>query len=191
MERGCQGRIITSTYQNFTDIESLKSFYTLMGRCSNFKCHLDYESFHDTGYATLGYHSKGYLFEFDDHRELVIGSSNITRYALLKNIEWDVSVADSFELGVYDEAKKEFEEKWEATEVLDAELINKYATKLNFAIERWDMDYDLSASKIKPNYMQKKALKELNRYRAMGINRALTIASAGLSLIHISEPTRP
>ena len=45
--------------QNFTDIESLKSFYSLMGRCSNFQCHLDYESFHDTGYATLGYHSKG------------------------------------------------------------------------------------------------------------------------------------
>jgi len=179
VERGCRGRIITSTYQNFTDIESLKSFYTLMGKCQNFQCHLDYESFHDTGYATLGYHSKGYLFEFNDYRELVIGSSNITRYALLKNIEWDVSVADCFEPGVYDEALKEFEQKWEATEVLDAELINKYATKLNFAIERWDMDYDLSASKIKPNYMQKKALKELNRYRAVGVNRALTIASAG------------
>lgn len=179
VERGCKGRIITSTYQNFTDIESLKSFYTLMGRCPNFQCHLDYENFHDTGYATLGYHSKGYLFEFEDHRELVVGSSNITRYALLKNIEWDVSVSDSFEPGVYDDAKREFEEKWDATERLDAELINKYATKLNFAIERWDMDYDFSASKIKPNYMQKKALKELNRYRAIGVNRALTIASAG------------
>ena len=102
VERGCKGRIITSTYQNFTDIESLKSFYALMGRCSNFQCHLDYESFHDTGYSTLGYHSKGYLFEFDGHRELVIGSSNITRYALLKNIEWDVSVKDYFVNGVYD-----------------------------------------------------------------------------------------
>lgn len=179
VERGCEGRIITSTYQNFTDIESLKSFYTLMGRYPNFKCHLDYESFHDTGYATLGYHSKGYLFEFDDHREIVIGSSNITRYALLKNIEWDVSVADNFEHGVYDDALIEYEEKWEATKLLDAEIINMYATKLNFAIERWDMDYDLSIAKIKPNYMQKRALKELNRYRAVGVNRALTIASAG------------
>lgn len=179
VERGCKGRIITSTYQNFTDIESLKSFYALMGRYPNFQCHLDYESFHDTGYSTLGYHSKGYLFEFDDHRELVIGSSNITRYALLKNIEWDVSVKDYFVNGVYDDALKEFEEKWAATELLNAELIVKYAQRLSYAIERWDMDYDLSASKIKPNYMQKKALKELNRYRAIGVNRALTIASAG------------
>ena len=179
VERGCKGRIITSTYQNFTDIESLKSFYALMGRCSNFQCHLDYESFHGTDYSTLGYHSKGYLFEFDDHRELVIGSSNITRYALLKNIEWDVSVKDYFVNGAYDDALKEFEEKWFATELLNAELIVKYAQRLSYAIERWDMDYDLSASKIKPNYMQKKALKELNRYRAIGVNRALTIASAG------------
>lgn len=179
VERGCKGRIITSTYQNFTDIESLKSFYALMGRCSNFQCHLDYESFHGTDYSTLGYHSKGYLFEFDDHRELVIGSSNITRYALLKNIEWDVSVKDYFVNGAYDDAFKEFEEKWAATELLNAELIVKYAQRLSYAIERWDMDYDLSASKIKPNYMQKKALKELNRYRAIGVNRALTIASAG------------
>lgn len=179
VERGCKGRIITSTYQNFTDIESLKSFYALMGRCSNFQCHLDYESFHGTDYSTLGYYSKGYLFEFDDHRELVIGSSNITRYALLKNIEWDVSVKDYFVNGAYDDALKEFEEKWSATELLNAELIVKYAQRLSYAIERWDMDYDLSASKIKPNYMQKKALKELNRYRAIGVNRALTIASAG------------
>lgn len=179
VERGCKGRIITSTYQNFTDIESLKSFYALMGRCSNFQCHLDYESFHGTDYSTLGYHSKGYLFEFADHRELVIGSSNITRYALLKNIEWDVSVKDYFVNGAYDDALKEFEEKWSVTELLNAELIVKYAQRLSYAIERWDMDYDLSASKIKPNYMQKKALKELNRYRAIGVNRALTIASAG------------
>lgn len=179
VERGCKGRIITSTYQNFTDIESLNSFYSLMGRCSNFECHLDYECFHDNGYSTLGYHSKGYLFEFEDHREVVIGSSNLTRYALLKNIEWDVAVADRFESGVYDEALKEFEEKWNATELLDSGLIKKYSIRLNYAIERWDMDYDLASSKIKPNYMQKKALKELNRYRATGVNRALTIASAG------------
>ena len=53
VERGCEGRIITSTYQNFTDIESLKSFFALMNRCPNFRCHLDYECFHDSGYSTI------------------------------------------------------------------------------------------------------------------------------------------
>ena len=179
VERGCKGRIITSTYQNFTDIESLKSFYSLMGRCPNFECHLDYECFHDTGYATLGYHSKGYLFGFDDCCELIVGSSNITRYALLKNIEWDVVIREDFTSEVYAQAMSEFEDKWQATHLLNSDIISLYANKLNFAIERWDMDYDLSAANIKPNFMQRKALKELNRYRAVGTSRALVVAAAG------------
>lgn len=62
---------------------------------------------------------------------------------------------------------------------LNADIINLYANKLNFAIERWDMDYDLQTSNIKPNFMQRKALKELNRYRAVGTARALVVAAAG------------
>jgi len=115
VERGAKGRVITSTYQNFTDIESLKSFFALQDRCSNFECHLDHEYFHDSGYATLGYHSKGYLFEFEDCCELIVGSSNITRYALLKNIEWDLLISEEKTSAVYAEAMKEFEDKWEAT----------------------------------------------------------------------------
>lgn len=41
------------------------------------------------------------------------------------------------------------------------------------------MDYDVANSEIKPNYMQRRALKELNRVRAMGATRALITASAG------------
>lgn len=176
VERGAKGRIITSIYQNFTDIESLKSFFALQSRCSNFSCHLDYESFHDDSYMTLGYHSKGYLFSFEDHKELIVGSSNITRYALLKNIEWDVVVTEE---ETYQAAFAEYENKWEYSYPLTREIIDKYATKLNFAIERWDMDYDLSTAKVKPNFMQRRALKELNRYRAMGTGRALVVSAAG------------
>lgn len=176
IERGCKGKIITSTYQNFTDIESLKSFFALASKHENFECHLDHESFHDEGYAIRGFHSKGYLFEFEDHFETIIGSSNITRYALLKNIEWDVSSEDP---ALFSSALAEFETLWNATHQLNQDIINLYSTKLNFAIERWDMDYDFSSSNIKPNFMQRKALKELNRYRAVGTSRALVVAAAG------------
>lgn len=178
VERGAKGRIITSTYQNFTDIESIKSFFMLQNKYSNFECHLDYECFHDSSYSTLGYHSKGYIFKFDNSYEVIVGSSNITRYALLKNIEWDIVINEK-EPNVYNQALSEFEDKWSATHLLNSEIINLYSNKLNFAIERWDMDYDLSASDIKPNFMQRKALKELNRYRAVGTNRALVVAAAG------------
>lgn len=48
VERGAKGRLITSTYQNFTDIESLKIFYALQNRCEKYigaetyPSHMDY-----------------------------------------------------------------------------------------------------------------------------------------------------
>ena len=82
LHRGAKGKIITSTYQNFTDIGSLEQFLTWQKEYDNFECHLDYECFGDNGF-----HTKGYMFEYDDSVELVVGSSNITRFALLKNFE--------------------------------------------------------------------------------------------------------
>lgn len=178
--RGAHGQLITSTYQNFTDVDSLQFFYDLQTRYPDrFTCKLDKECFHDIHGNTVGFHSKGYLFEFADRNELLVGSSNITVYALLKNIEWDVSVIDEDDGETYASAKAEFDSLWEQTLPLSLDLIDEYRTRLYYSIERWDMDYDIANSEVKPNYMQRRALKELNRVRAMGASRALITASAG------------
>jgi len=180
IERGVKGKLITSTYQNFTDVESLNFFLKLAIAFENFECHLDDECFYDEkNYSTNGFHTKGYLFEFENRCELIVGSSNITRYALLKNIEWDLVVNCQKQDETYRTACKEFDDLWTKTYGLTQDRINIYAQKINFAIERWDMDYDLAEQKIKPNYMQRKALKELNRNRAIGISRALIISATG------------
>lgn len=177
LARGSRGFLITSTYQNFTDIESLRSFKNLMNKYpESFKCHLDVYDKFDNG---VGFHTKGYLFEFRDRNELLIGSSNITLYALLKNIEWDLSIIEDKNNLTFSEAKKEFYALWNRSLDLTDELIDEYKTKLYYSIERWDMDYDISNNEYKPNYMQKRALKELNRYRAIGVKRAMIVASAG------------
>ena len=180
LERGAKGKLITSTYQNFTDIESLNFFLKLALSFENFECHLDDECFYDEkNYSTNGFHTKGYLFEFNDHCELVVGSSNITRYALLKNIEWDLVVDCQKQDDAYQSALKEYNNLWDKTFEITQDRINLYAQKINFAIERWDMDYDLAEQIIKPNYMQRKALKELNRNRAIGISKSLIISATG------------
>ena len=180
ISRGAKGKLITSTYQNFTDVDSIQFFLRLQNEYpESFSCHLDRECFHDLSGNTVGFHSKGYLFEFDDHQELLVGSSNITVYALLKNIEWDVSVVEEGEGLTYVAAKKEFDSLWNRTLPLDQDLIDEYKTRLYYSIERWDMDYDIANSEVKPNYMQRRALKELNRIRAMGAEKALVVASAG------------
>lgn len=179
LDRGCKGRIITSTYQNFTDIESLYSLLSLAEKYPQFECHLDNNCFHDEQYSTIGYHTKGYIFTFIDHCEIIIGSSNITRYALIKNIEWDLLLSEKKNSNLFMDTIKEFNGCWNGTGELSRELIKEYEIQLNYAIERWDMDYDVANEIIRPNYMQRAALKELNRYRVMGVGRAIAIASAG------------
>lgn len=172
--RGAKGRIITSTYQNFTDIPSLEIFFSWMEKYKNFSCHIDYNSFGDNGF-----HSKGYIFEIDNQYEFLIGSSNITRFALLKNIEWNVSLKRNTTDSTIKEALKEFDYLWNRTLLLSLDAIKQYKIQIDYAIEKWDMDYDINYEnkKIMPNAMQRKALKELRRYRDMGINKALIVAA--------------
>ena len=177
LARGAKGRLITTTYQNFTDIDSLEYFFSLKTKYPDqFDCHLDKDCFIDKSGNKVGFHSKGYLFKFYDHNELLVGSSNITVYALLKNVEWDVSLIDD---DIYSQAMTEFDYLWNKTHSLSRDLIAEYRTRLFYAIERWDMDYDVANADTKPNYMQRTALKELNRIRAMGNTKALVCAAAG------------
>lgn len=172
LNRGVKGRIITSTYQNFTDIPSLRIFKKWMETYSNFSCHLDFNSFEDNGF-----HTKGYIFQTKNGYEFLVGSSNITRFALLKNIEWNVSLTRNKEDEIINEALLEFDSLWNKTNLLSEEIIKKYTTQIEYAIERWDMDYGYNQIKVIPNAMQKAALKEIRRYRDMGEKRALIIAA--------------
>lgn len=175
LERGAKGRIITSTYQNFTDISSLKDFLAWQNKYDNFECHLDMNCFGENGF-----HSKGYLFEYDDSIEIIVGSSNITRFALLKNIEWNISLISKNNIESYDEAIKNFEYLWDRTFKLSEDVIKQYNFVLDYAIEKWDMDYiNPLTQNIVPNSMQRKALKELTRYRDTGVKRALIISATG------------
>lgn len=175
LKRGINGKIIVSTYQNFTDITSLEYFLSLMNTHSNFECHIDFNCFDDNGF-----HTKGYIFDMNDSNMIIIGSTNITRFALLKNIEWNLSINSDNKEKYYEDIKNEFNFLWDKTMILNTEIIRQYSNQLNYAIERWDMDYISDSNKvICPNLMQRKALKEIRRYRDIGVNKALIIAATG------------
>ena len=176
LKRGVQGRILTSTYQNFTDIPSLEVFLKWQETYPNFKCRLEYESFGDDGF-----HTKGYIFKFKDHHEVIIGSSNITFYALVKNKEWDLSIEVSQDDEVYQSIAKEFDYLWDHTNPLNHDIVRQYTEHLKYAIEQWDMDFfdPQNQQQIRPNLMQRQALKEISRYRSMNVNKALVVAATG------------
>ncbi len=177
LQRGVKGRLVTSTYQNFTDIPSLRTFLELQEKYPNFECRLEDKSFGDDGF-----HTKGYLFEYEDGScECLIGSSNITYFALLKNKEWNLGVSSEDHLPIKEDVEKEFDLFWNKISPLTKELIDSYATVLEYAIFGWDMDYIVSSKDegLSPNYMQRQALKELQRYRNLGQDKAMVIAATG------------
>ena len=175
LDRGVIGKIITSTYQNFTDIASLNTFIKWMNKYPNFIWIIDFNLFGDNGF-----HSRGYLFEYNYLYEFIVGSSNITRFALLKNIEWNVSLVSNKELSSINAAYSEFNNLWNKTKLLNKDIINKYSLILDYAIEKWDMDYfNPETEGIKPNSMQRRALKELRRNRDLGVKKALLISATG------------
>lgn len=174
LKRGVEGKLITSTYQNFTDVNSLDIFKDWMEKYPNFQCHLDFNCFGDNGF-----HSKGYIFKLEEEYEFLVGSSNITRFALLKNIEWNVSLVRKDNNEVISASMKDFNDLWDRTLKLNNDLIKEYKELVEFAIVKWDMDYvsDYKDKNIRPNAMQKVALKELRRYRDTGVTKALIVAA--------------
>ncbi len=120
------------------------------------------------------------MFEFENSVEFIVGSTNITRFALLKNVEWNVSLSYDENFSSYDSAEKEFNKLWNKTKLLNKELIKEYQMRLDYAINKWDMDYlDFTNETIRPNAMQRKALKEIRRYRDLGVTRALIVSATG------------
>ena len=175
LERGVKGKIITSTYQNFTDVSSLRVFKDWINKYPNFECHIDFNCFGDNGF-----HSKGYLFEYDNSNEFLVGSTNITRYALLKNVEWNVAIKSKSDTDSIKDAYLEFDDLWRRTFDLSEDIIKKYSLVQAYAIDKWDMDYfNPETVEVKPNSMQRKALKELRRYRDTGCHRSLVISATG------------
>ena len=150
LSRGVKGKLITSIYQNFTDIKSLRSFLRLMELYETFECHLDFESIHDDGYMTIGYHSKGYFFAFGDYSEVITGSSNITRYALLKNVEWDLVVHDTDENPVFGQMLSEFDDKWSNTFTLDKQYIKLLSSPGNASDHFWELEMRIKRDRKHP-----------------------------------------
>lgn len=135
-EKGVKGRIITSTYLGFNAPKMFKQLLSF----SNIEVRI-FEQEH------CGFHPKGFIFHTGDHRNIIVGSSNLTQTALESNQEWDLFFT-SHENG---------------------ELASVQSSKT-----------------IKPNKMQKEALKSLKNLRDNNKDKALLISATGTGKTFLS-----
>ena len=74
------------------------------------------------------FHPKSYIFHYEDHSEIYIGSSNISRSALTSGIEWNYRFNSRTDQKNYDKFFHSFEDLFENHSiVIDDEELRKYS----------------------------------------------------------------
>ena len=172
------GKIITSTYLNFTEAKALKKI-------------TDFTNVELKVFVTdreIGFHTKAYIFEYKDYYKVIIGSSNITQSALKSNIEWNVEVIAKDDTVFIQDVLKEYDHLWNSSVEADDEFIRRYEEFLHslstFQAKK-QMIYE-NAEYIVPNRMQKQAVENLDRIRSFGEKKALVVAATGTGKTYMS-----
>ncbi|MGM0852610.1 MAG: DEAD/DEAH box helicase [Bacillota bacterium] len=177
-EKGIKGQILTSTYLNFTDpkaMEKIKQFENI-----------DLKVFVTD--KEIGFHTKVYVFEYEESYKVIIGSSNITQSALKSNIEWNVEIVTKENGAFIKDILKEYQHLWEKSQNADEDFISQYEEFLN-KIKQNQKEHQLIFEKAKyivPNRMQRRAMGNLERLRTYGENKALVISATGTGKTYMS-----
>ncbi|MGB7595147.1 MAG: phospholipase D-like domain-containing protein, partial [Erysipelotrichaceae bacterium] len=155
--KNIKGKIITSDYLNFTDTKSLR-------KLKEFK-NIDtkiYLAQHDRGF-----HSKAYIFEYEDTYKIIIGSSNITQSALKSNVEWNVKIITKSDHAFTVKVIKEFDELWAGTTVIDERFLAEYERLIQMIHESNEKEQEIFYidHEVVANTMQIKAIENLRWLR--------------------------
>lgn len=176
--KGVKGKIITSDYLNFTEPKAIRKL-------------MEFENIETKIYlqhTNGGFHTKAYIFEFDDEYHLYIGSSNITQSALLKNIEWNVKILSKKDHLFVIDIFNQFNELWNKTNSLDDHFLNEYEKFIESLTEYKQNEeaFIYREETVRPNSMQLRAIQNLNNLRTRGEDRGLVIAATATGKTYMS-----
>ncbi|KPA98254.1 DEAD/DEAH box helicase family protein [Pseudomonas asplenii] len=169
-------RVITSDYLGLTEPEALRSLMLLQEEGAQVRV---YES------GNNSFHMKAYLFAMQDDGQLsgqaFIGSSNISRQALLEGLEWNYRIDYPGDSGFL-EARSRFEELFANTRCkpLTHDWIDEYERRRKppaATIEPGSQEVEPPPT---PTPIQSDALLALAQTRVEGYRRGLVVLATGL-----------
>lgn len=171
-EKGVKGRIITSTYLGFNAPKMFKQLLSF----TNIEVRI-FEQEH------CGFHPKGFIFHTGNHRDIIVGSSNLTQTALESNQEWDLFFTSHENGELASQVSNEFDIQWELSTPLTNEWIESYKETYVKPVRPASVQ---SSKAIKPNKMQEEALKSLKNLRDNNKDKALLISATGTGKTFLS-----
>ena len=195
LQRGARIRILTGNYLGITQPSALYLIRRKLGK------EVDLRFYNE---KNRSFHPKSYIFHYEDHSEIYIGSSNISRSALTSGIEWNYRFSSRTDQANYDKFFHSFEDLFENHSiVIDDEELKKYwknwhRPALARDLERYDearddhaQDQDAGvysniAPLFEPRGAQIEALCALEDTRAEGARRALVAAATGVGKTYLA-----
>lgn len=173
-KKNIKGKILTSTYLNFTEIKALEKILEF----TNIELKV-----YDSNTTNVGFHSKAYLFEYDDYTNVIVGSSNITASAFKSNVEWNmINKYKNDEICLHN-IIYEFELLWKESFFVNENFLLEYKKHKNKFILEKSFEYKKD---IKSNAMQKKVLEKIDFLRANNEKKALVVAATGSGKTYLS-----
>lgn len=187
-EKDIKGQILTSDYLCFTEPKALAKIAQL----SN----IELKIYRTQSDGAEGFHTKGYIFSDEEVYHIIIGSTNLTQYALSVNKEWNTKVVTTNQGAYAQTIVGEFEEMWNspASQLYDdciVEYTQEYeAKKRQLQLQRQQASIQSTLSsyvpKLKPNTMQVAFMDSLDNLVKDGKKKALLISATGTGKTYAS-----
>ena len=187
-QKGIKGQILTSDYLCFTEPKALAKIAQL----SNIKLKI----YRTQSQGADGFHTKGYIFSDEEVYRIIIGSANLTQYALSVNKEWNTKVVTTNQGAYAQTIVGEFEEMWNspASQSYDdciVEYIRNMRQKeaiTNYRRQQGFYTKYLSSyvPKLKPNTMQVAFMDSLDNLVKDGKKKALLVSATGTGKTYAS-----
>lgn len=176
LDKGVSGKLITSHYLAFNSPKIFKELLKI--KCLEVRVS-----------DSVGFHPKGYLFEHSNYKTLIMGSSNLTSYALKVNHEWNIKVSSLAEGEVINSVQNLINNTWNKATILSEQWIDKY--ELSYNAPRFSEPYTVIDTvkpygEIVPNKMQKSALDGIAQVRDQGETRGLVVSATGTGKTYLA-----
>lgn len=190
LERGARVRVLTGDYLEFTQANALRHLLDLaqgdaVRREESDEAAGELElrvvEVEQSAHLGTSFHPKAWVCE--DLGVAWVGSSNLTRAALLDGVEWNARIERDRDPRAFARVSSGFEDLWSQARVVDTTWIDAYAErtrKEGLAPASAETDGDSAAPAPTPRDVQLDALEALSESRAEGRRRAMVVMATGL-----------
>lgn len=182
-KRGVKGKVLTTDYLTFSQPKAL----AWLSERSNIEVRM-FSTGEVDGLKREGFHTKGYIFEYEDGTyKALIGSSNLTGSALATNREWNTQIVSTINGELIRELTAEFRLLWNKSQLLEGVLETYkriYAEKQRMLASQKVVS--IEQIKLEPNEMQVEFVESMSKLIARGESKALLISATGTGKTYAS-----